>query len=136
MRICAIMESMDILNRWTGVVITSIASNSLRWANLSGANLSEADLREANLSGADGSTALGEILRITGTRHAIWCMDETNVSVGCVRNTLAWWMEHHQAVGRKEGYSDAEAAEYKMHPDYCAQWLAFRDGVKALEVKE
>ena len=49
---------MDILHRFTGVVVFSIEGNSLRGAdlrgaNLWGANLQGADLREANLRGAD-----------------------------------------------------------------------------------
>jgi uncharacterized protein YjbI with pentapeptide repeats len=54
---------MDILHRFTGVVVFSIEGNSLRgadllganlWgANLQGANLQEANLQEANLWGAN-----------------------------------------------------------------------------------
>ena len=108
----------------------------LRDANLTGANLSDtvltravltgADLRDADLSNSNCGTALGDILRITGTRHAIIAVDENNISIGCMRHDLAWWREHCQSAGRAEKYSDVQIEEYRLHIEYVAQWLAAR----------
>ena len=103
----------------------------LRGADLMGADLTRAVLTGANLSDADLSnsncgTALGDILRITGTRHAIIAVDENNISIGCMRHDLAWWREHCQSAGRAEKYSDVQIEEYRLHIEYVAQWLAAR----------
>ncbi len=100
----------------------------LRGANLSGANLSRADLSGANLSGANAQTAKGDWLRITGSRHAIHAVDEDNISIGCMRASLVWWREHYAEVGAKEKYSAAQIEEYRRHIEYCAAWLAARQG--------
>ena len=108
----------------------------LTGADLTGANLSDtvltravltgADLRDADLSNSNCGTALGDILRITGTRHAIIAVDENNISIGCMRHDLAWWREHCQSAGRAEKYSDVQIEEYRLHIEYVAQWLAAR----------
>ena len=98
----------------------------LRGADLTGADLSDADLTDADLSNSNCGTALGDILRITGTRHAIIAVDENNISIGCMRHDLAWWREHCQSAGRAEKYSDVQIEEYRLHIEYVAQWLAAR----------
>ena len=56
------MQTFEILSRWTGKVLVSIATETIKdavlraikdGANLSGANLRSANLRSANLSGAN-----------------------------------------------------------------------------------
>ena len=129
---------MEILNRWTKALLYSSAADlrnanlseaDLRNANLSAADLSAADLRNANLSEADlrGSECLhaqGDFIRLAGTRHAVIATDENNVSIGCIRNTLAWWREHFDTAGRKENYTAAQIEEYRLHIEYVATWLA------------
>ena len=123
----------------------SLSGANLRGANLRGANLSGADLsganlryadligadlRYADLSGADCLTAYGDLLRIAGSRHALIAVDEDNVSIGCLRHSLAWWCEHYAAVGSRESYTAQQIEEYRMHLEYAAQWLAFRKASK------
>jgi len=103
---------------------------NLRGADLSGADLSGANLRYADLSGADCLTAYGDLLRIAGSRHALIAVDEDNVSIGCLRHSLAWWCEHYAAVGSRESYTAQQIEEYRMHLEYAAQWLAFRKASK------
>ena len=105
-------------------------------ANLSGADLRRADLRRADLSGANLSgadlsdanclTALGDFLRIAGSRHAIIAIDAENVSIGCMRRSLAEWLHCYQQVGEEEGYTAAQIAEYGRHLEYVLAWLAAR----------
>ena len=122
----------------TGAVLrgADLMGADLTGADLTGANLSDtvltravltgADLRDADLSNSNCGTALGDILRITGTRHAIIAVDENNISIGCMRHDLAWWREHCQSAGRAEKYSDVQIEEYRLHIEYVAQWLAAR----------
>jgi hypothetical protein len=116
------------------VIYTSESAN-LRYANLSGANLSGANLRDANLSGANLSdaeclTAFCDLLRIAGSRHALIAVDEDNVSIGCLRHSLAWWSEHFADVGNRENYTAKQIEEYRMHLEYVGQWLAARKQFK------
>jgi hypothetical protein len=110
----------------------------LRWADLSGADLSGADLREADLrwadlSGADLSgarwnnaavaSAVGAPWHFGLSRHAA-IVHDGKISIGCMTETVEWWREHYAAVGRKEGYTDAETAEYGAWIEFVAARLA------------
>jgi hypothetical protein len=132
---------IEIIHRYTKAVIYRSDAETLTGADLTGADLTgavlrgavltDADLTDADLTGADLSnascgTALGDLLRITGSRHAIIAVDEDNISIGCLRHDLAWWREHCQSAGRAEKYSDVQIEEYRLHIEYVAQWLAAR----------
>ena len=111
-----------------GAVLTDA---DLTGADLTDADLTDADLRDADLTGADlsksnGGTALGDFLRITGTRHPIIAIDEENVSIGCMRNSLAWWSEHYADTGQSQGYSAKQIEEYRLHIEYVATWMSAR----------
>ena len=121
---------IEIFNRWTKAIMASgdsvrAAAEASR-ADLSDADLSGADLSDANLSGANFLTALGDFLRIAGSRHAIIAIDAENVSIGCMRRSLAEWLHCYQQVGEEEGYTAAQIAEYGRHLEYVLAWLAAR----------
>jgi|WetSurMetagenome_2_1015567.scaffolds.fasta_scaffold01336_3 uncharacterized protein YjbI with pentapeptide repeats len=104
----------------------------LRVADLSGADLHSADLRGANLHGANlsasnGATAQGDYLRITGSRHALIAIDADNISIGCLRDTLAQWRKHDAGTRCLEYYTAAQVEEYRLHIEYAAAWLALRE---------
>ena len=107
----------------TGAVLTGAV---LTRADLTRADLTGADLTGADLSNSSCGTALGDLLRITGSRHAIIAVDEANISIGCMRHDLAWWREHYAAAGRAEKYSDAQVEEFRLHIEYAAQWFSAR----------
>ena len=92
---------MDILHRFTGVVVFSIEGNSLlgadlRGANLQGANLLGANLQEANLLGADlqGADLQGADLRGADLRGANLLganlLGEILTSAPVIISGLAW----------------------------------------------
>ena len=112
----------------TGVDLAGadLTEADLTGAVLTGAVLTDAVLRRADLSNSNCGTALGDFLRITGTSHPICAIDEENVSIGCMRNSLAWWREHYSAVGRNERYSAAQIEEYRLHIEYVATWMSAR----------
>jgi len=122
---------IEILNRWTkAVVYRSEKSESIgtaaKEAILTGAVLTDAVLRRADLSNSNCGTALGDFLRITGTSHPICAIDEENVSIGCMRNSLAWWSEHYADTGQSQGYSAKQIEEYRLHIEYVATWMSAR----------
>ena len=127
-----------ILHKYTKAVLYSTTADNLREAdlreadlreaNLREANLREADLREANLREAECLTAVGKFLRICGSRHAIVCVDSETISVGCLRNTLAWWVKNYRVVGEQQGYSPSAIEEYGRHLEYAAEWLVRVNG--------
>ena len=120
--------SYDILNRWTSAVIyhsdtATTAKECVERANLEGADLEGANLNWANLNRAN----LGDlkIIQVGGSKHwivALLTPVGCEVRIGCQHHPLAWWLEHYAAIGRTEGYTDAQAAEYGRHLAYVAEW--------------
>ena len=112
----------------TGADLTGadLTGADLTEADLTGAVLTDAVLRRADLSNSNCGTALGDFLRITGTRHPICAIDEGNVSIGCMRNSLAWWSEHYADTGQSQGYSAKQIEEYRLHIEYVATWMSAR----------
>lgn len=123
---------IEIINRWKKTAIYAGEHTSQREAVLAAkeakVDLSGADLSGADLSGAECLTAQGDFLRLAGTRHALIAIDESNISIGCMRNTLAWWRENYAVVGVQQGYTPKQIEEYRMHIEYAAQWLAALKG--------
>ena len=145
---------MQILHRYTSKVLKEIEGDSLinanlRGANLSGANLSGANLSGANLSGANlrganlsGANLSGanlrsadlrsadqRVFRIDGSRHQITAIDD-DVRIGCMRMSLADWLEQFETVGSREGYSPVEIAEYEAHLKHLVAVLKINPAVK------
>ena len=59
-----------------------------------------------------GSAWVFSPLYIQGSVHPITVSSHTEVSVGCKKHTIGWWMDHYAEVGRGEGYTDIQIAEY------------------------
>ena len=49
-----------------------------------------------------------------GSRHAMTLGSFTTISIGCHTYPIQHWLEHYQAIGRAEGYTKAQIAEYGM----------------------
>ena len=130
---------MQILHRYTGKVLKEIEGDSLinadlsgadlSGANLSGANLRGADLSGANLINADLRSADQRVFRIDGSRHQITAIDD-DVRIGCMRMSLADWLEQFETVGSREGYSPVEIAEYEAHLKHLVAVLKINPAVK------
>ena len=103
-----------------------LSGADLHWANLSGANLRGANLSGANLRGA-GLLARQYVCQIHASRHAIVAIDD-DVRIGCRRRPLAEWLETFEPVGRENGYTEAEIAEYGGWLRQIAAVLAARRG--------
>ena len=102
---------------------------NLRGAYLRGAYLEDADLEDANLGGAYLGGAKGLLsqpippLQICGTRHWIVVREDGHLTIGCHHLPLVEWEARYKAIGRAEGYSDAEVVEYAAHIAHCRAWM-------------
>ena len=96
--------------------MTDLSGADLSEAGLSRADLSEADLSEANLRGADLrranlSDAIGPFTIGSFGRHMAIAAGGY-ISIGCKRLTYDKWLEQYEGIGRRNGYTDEEIADY------------------------
>jgi hypothetical protein len=70
-------------------------------------------LYKANLEGADLYKSKGVISFQAGNHlgFSYW-YKEPMVKIGCVTETLIWWLENYNRVGTKENYSKMEILMY------------------------
>ena len=89
---------------------------NLRGAYLGGAGLGGADLRGADLVGAYlvGANLGGAIfIFICGSRHNLQYNKSTGeLRIGCHVYHLEYWLIMFDVIGREEGYSNEQIAEY------------------------
>jgi Pentapeptide repeats (8 copies) len=106
----------------------------LRGADLGGAYLGGANLRDAYLEGAKGllSKPIAP-LQIGGSRHWIIVRQDGYLTIGCRHKPLAEWEAHYEAIGRSEGYSDAEVQEYALHIAHCRAWMEMQGVVEPIK---
>lgn len=107
---------------------STLVSADLRYANLRMSNLTEANLTWANMHGVDmfGSnclSAIGDFLRLKGTRDALIAIDSETVLVGCESHSIRWWLANYRAVGEEFDYSQEQIEEYRLHLEHAAHWL-------------
>ena len=94
----------------------------LRGADLEGANLREANLRGADLRGADleGADLEGADLRhcnnITGfylgKHFGYMVVDSQYVRIGCISDTLDYWLQNYERIGKDNRYKKTEIKMY------------------------
>ena len=122
----------EIKNRWTGSVIFSLETESLklcveaavksganlRGANLDGANLGGANLDGANLGGAkygDGVPLENEPLQLLGSRYSIFVFD-THIKIGCKLYSHFEW----------ENFSDSQIKQMDSGAlEWWKEWKGF-----------
>ena len=57
-------------------------------------------------------------LYIQGTKHALTLCSFTQIAIGCHVHDIPYWQEHYKAIGRSEGYTKEQIAEYGRHLVY------------------
>jgi len=118
---------IEIRHRNTGAVLKSVEAATLRGANLCGADLRGANLCGADLRGADLLHASApQIIAISGSRVAIITASPDRVFIGCLGGTLAEWLDQCTVIGERQGYTEAEIAEYKAHLEHIAKLFKMR----------
>jgi hypothetical protein len=50
-----------------------------------------------------------------GTKHPLSLCSLTQIAIGCHVHDFAYWLEHGPAIGRSEGYTTEQIAEYRRH---------------------
>ena len=51
-------------------------------------------------------------LQISGSKHFLNIPDGKTIQIGCKNGTPAWWRLNYKQVGKEQGYSEAQVAEY------------------------
>ena len=92
--------------RWADLSGANLRGANLSGADLRWANLSKANLRGANLRGAEGDFVIGYF----GKHHAIAAGGY--ISIGCERHTYQEWLDDGEQIGKDNGYTDDEIADY------------------------
>ena len=62
-------------------------------------------------------------LNIQGSRHALYAVSLTELGIGCRVYPVTEWLKRYKAIGRANGYTPEEIAEYGLHIKYAAKWL-------------
>jgi len=57
---------------------------------------------------------------IQGTCHALTLCSLTQIAIGCHVHDVVDWLERYKAIGRSEGYTKEQIAEYGRHLVYLA----------------
>jgi hypothetical protein len=57
---------------------------------------------------------------IQGTRHALTLCSLTQIAVGCHVHDITEWLTQYKAIGKREGYTTEQVAEYGRHLAYLA----------------
>ena len=84
---------------------------SLEGANLEGANLKWANLEGANLEGAtlfDTPVITFQYSKYFAFYH------EGNVKIGCLTNTLSYWLENYEVIGEEQSFTPKETMAYGL----------------------
>ena len=51
-------------------------------------------------------------LFIIGTKHSLTNCKKGHIQIGCHCKKIDWWMKNFEDIGKKEGYTSEEIAEY------------------------
>ena len=62
-------------------------------------------------------------LYIQPSAHAVTVSSYTEVSIGCKRHSVEWWLEHYEEVGNAEKYTDSQIDEYGIVLKFVKQWM-------------
>ena len=89
-------------------------------ANLSEANLSEAHLRGADLRGAKNCFTHHWLPQIQGSRHFVCMSGERTLKIGCISNSIDWWLENSEKCGIENGYTPEQIVEYRRYIELIA----------------
>ena len=119
----------EIVERYTRALLyrsetASTAREAVIEAVKTGANLAGANLAGADLTGANGLLPNGLIpLQILGTKHGLIVRKPGCLQIGCHLKPLVEWEETYELIGRGEGYSDQQIAEYRSHIAHARSWM-------------
>jgi hypothetical protein len=102
---------------------------NLYGANLSGADLSGADFSCANLHGANlyGASLVNTIyedkaiLSFQFRKHAAYFFGMNEITIGCHKYSIEYWLKNFEEIGKEEKYTDEEIKKYGRFIKGCAK---------------
>ena len=62
-------------------------------------------------------------LQIQGTGHFVVVCAYGKLAIGCMVHDVEWWKEHYRGVGRSEGYTKQQIAEYRNYIELARVWM-------------
>ena len=65
-------------------------------------------------------------LMIKGTRHTLCVCSPTEIAIGCEVHSVEHWLERYEEIGKANGYTDEDIAEYRYLIDVAAEWMKVR----------
>jgi hypothetical protein len=54
-------------------------------------------------------------VQIQGTRHFVTQSSYTTITIGCRCHSIEYWLENAEEIGKAEGYTVVQIAEYKKY---------------------
>ena len=54
-------------------------------------------------------------LFLTGSCHSLTNCKPGYIQIGCHCKTIDWWVKNYRDIGKKEGYTDEQIAEYGLY---------------------
>lgn len=69
-------------------------------------------------------------MQIQGTHHFVTTCTHTQIQIGCHQHPVSYWLQHYQAIGRANGYTVDQIAEYGLIIKMCSDWLQMKFGNK------
>ena len=70
-------------------------------------------------------------LQVKGTQHHVTTCTHTLIQIGCQQHPASYWLEHYKAIGRANGYTADQIAEYGLILKLVASWLEMKFGKTA-----
>lgn len=62
-------------------------------------------------------------LQIQGSRHHVCTSTPEHIRIGCITRTPDEWLKEYKTIGRSNGYTTKEQAEYKRYIRACEMYL-------------
>ena len=67
-----------------------------------------------------GGLVIPQGVVIEGSRNSVSLAGDHKLTIGCQVHTIKSWLEHYRSIGKANGYTDAQIAEYKRYIDIFA----------------
>ena len=67
-------------------------------------------------------------LQVKGTQHHVTTCTHTLIQIGCRRHPANYWLKHYKAIGKANGYTADQIAEYGLILKMAESWLEMKFG--------
>jgi len=81
---------------------------------------------DVGFAGVHDGTWLESPLTLAGTQHPLCVCSPTEIAIGCEVHSVDHWLEQYEEIGKANGYTDEDIAEYRYLIDVAAEWMRVR----------